>query len=331
MRRTTVLAALTAAVLAATVTPPAHAAAHAAPHAGPHHGGDSVRYASIKGCQSRDGGNRPCGGWRLVLHSGRTTTLPDAQGVALDARRRKLTYLPAPIAVSGDGQRIAYFTKAGRLAVRTLGGGVRLLPAGALPRTGQDAVTLQLSDDGSRLAAAYQGDEPHPTLVFDTATGRRLGAVPAGQTLLGFSGDGDEVLTSAEGDDTVTDLVVHDESGDQLARVTPPQVVVQNAPQALAADGRSVAVVVQGRKPELVTYDVQSDQVTGRRKITLPEGSVEMVDWTGDAQVTAHMSRATSKGTRMTIVQIDTATGAVRVRDRYTVLKDSFVFAACGG
>jgi hypothetical protein len=33
----------------------------------------------------------------------------------------------------------------------------------------------------------------------------------------------------------------------------------------------------------------------------------------------------------MTIAPIDTETGTVKVRDRYTLLKDTFVFAACGG
>jgi hypothetical protein len=56
-----------------------------------------------------------------------------------------------------------------------------------------------------------------------------------------------------------------------------------------------------------------------------------MLDWTGDTQVTAHLTSGSAGGARMTIVQIDTETGAVRVRDRYTVLRDSFVFAACGG
>lgn len=37
------------------------------------------------------------------------------------------------------------------------------------------------------------------------------------------------------------------------------------------------------------------------------------------------------KRNRMTIVEIDTETGAVRVRDRYTVPEDAYVLALCGG
>ncbi|GAA3561683.1 hypothetical protein GCM10022419_047920 [Nonomuraea rosea] len=296
-----------------------------------HEHGDSIRYASIKGCPDKDGAPRPCGGWRLVMHSGERRTLPDAQGIALDAKGKPSGYAPAAIAVSGNGQKVAYFTKAGRLAVRTLGGGVELLAKDALPRVGQDEVTLMLSDDGARLAAAITADKPEDTRIFDTATGALLGTVPGDLTLAGFSGDGGEVLASVQTGESVTDLAVYSDRGERLARVAPPQLVASNGPQALAADGRTVANVVAGKRSELVTYDLSSDEVTGRKKIKLPAGDIRMIDWTGDTQVTLHLIRQPGGSAKMTIVQIDTETGAVRVRDGYTVLKDTFVFAACGG
>jgi hypothetical protein len=314
-------------------------AAYAQPLQQPHqhshqhsqHGHDSIRYASIKSCLEKDGQTRPCGDWRIVMHSGEQRALRDAQGVALDAKGKSSRYLPAAIAVSGDGQKIAYFTKAGRLAVRTLGGGVELLAKDALPRVGQSEVALMLSDDGARLAAVIDGGKPVETRIFDTATGTLLGTVPADLAVAGFSGDGGEVLTSLQTDEAVTELAVYSDGGEQLARVAPPQVVASNGPQALAADGRTVANVVTGAKTELITYDVSSDEVTGRKKIKLPAGDIHMIDWTGDTQVTLHLIRYLSGGNRMTIVQIDTETGAVKVRDRYPLLKDTFVFAACGG
>ncbi|NUO99248.1 MAG: hypothetical protein HOW59_15100 [Nonomuraea sp.] len=315
---------LAAALLTLTVAP-------AAAQAAPHHAHDSIRYASIKSCPGKDGTPEPCGRWRLVMHDGGRTTLPDAQVVALDEKGRSSGTLPAPIAVSGDGQRVAYFTKAGRVAVRALGGGVTLLAKDALPRVAQYAVTLRLSGDGARLAAAFQGDEPADTRIFDTGTGDLLGTVPAEETVTGFSGDGDEVLASADTGDSVIDLLVHDDRGEQLARATPPQLVAANGPQALAGDGRTVAVVVRGKKTELVTYDLEADEVTGRRTIKLPAGDLDMIDWTGDTQVTLHLVGEAGGARRMTIVQVDSETGAVRVRDRYNLLKDTFVFAACGG
>ncbi|MGP3965941.1 hypothetical protein ACTWPT_59370 [Nonomuraea sp. 3N208] len=321
--RTKILMTLTAALVALAAAP---AVAHADPH---QH--DSIRYASIKSCAGKEEQPKPCGGWRLVMHSGEQMTLRDAQGVALDAKGKSTRYLPAAIAVSGNGQRVAYFTKTGRLAVRTLGGGVKLLPKDALPRIGQAEVTLVLSDDGGRLAAVFSGEKPRATRVFDTATGARLGTVPPDLNLQGFSADGDEVLATVEADESITDLLVYSDAGEQLHRATPPQVVAANGPQALAADGRTVANLVQGDKPELVLYDLESDQVTDRKKIKLPAGDLDMIDWTGDTQVTLHLVRSLTNSTKATIVQIDTRTGAVKIRDRYTVLKDTFVFAACGG
>ncbi|MER7506019.1 hypothetical protein AB0L05_40840 [Nonomuraea pusilla] len=305
--------------------------AQAQPHRAPHHAADSIRYASVKSCAGKDGERRPCGRWRLVMHSGKLSVLRDAQVVALDAKGKPAGPAAAPIAVSGDGQRVAYFTTSGRLAVRTLGGGVVLMAEGALPRVAQYAVGLRLSGDGARLAVMVGAEKPAATRVFDTSTGERIGDVPGAETFAGFSADGDEVLTTADGDEAVTDLAVYSERGERLARATPPQVVASNGPQALAADGHTVANVIRKTRPELVTYDVRSDQVTARTRVKLPAGDVEMIDWTGDTQVTLHLVRYPGRSTRMTIVQIDTGTGAVKVRDAYTVLKDTYVFAACGG
>ncbi|MDX3106544.1 WD40 repeat domain-containing protein [Nonomuraea angiospora] len=316
------------AVLAAAVVAVPGGVAYAEPHA--HNGHDSVRYAAIKSC-GKDGDAKPCGDWRLVMHDGSQSTLHDAQTVALDVKGKKLAYASAPIAVSGNGQRIAYLTKTGKLAVRTLGGGVKLFAKDALPRVDQSNITLRLSDDGARLAAVISGEKVQSTRVFDTATAARLGSVPGNLIMLGFSGDGGEVLTSADADEGVTDLAVYSDTGEQLVRGTPPQVVSSNSPQALSADGRTVAAVVAGSKPQLVLYDMQSDQVVDRKKLTLPAGDIDMVDWTGDTQVTVHLVQYLESGNKMTIVQIDTETGAVKVRDRYRMLKGMFVFAACGG
>ncbi|NUR91673.1 MAG: hypothetical protein HOY71_47005 [Nonomuraea sp.] len=318
-------AALAAGVAALTLAPVAAQAA-------PHHGDDSVRYASIKACKVKGGVEVPCGAWRLVMHSGMRTTLPGAQSVALEANGKSSKWAAAPVAVSGNGKRIAYFTTSGRLAVRTVGGGVQVFGKDALPRAAQYDVTLQLSDDGSRLAAEIGGDKPRGTRIFDTATGQRLGTVPAAQALMGFSADGEEVLTSADGDESVTDLSVYGDDGQEQLRATPPQLVSANGPQALSGDGRTVAAMVMSSKPQLVLYDLESDQVVARKHVTLPKGDLYMIDWTGPTQVTLHLARYSgSKPTRLTIVQIDTGSGAVKVRDRYSFLKDSFTFAACGG
>ncbi|MCA2228346.1 hypothetical protein [Nonomuraea aurantiaca] len=315
-----------AAGLAALMTAPTAA------QAAPHHEHDGIRYASVKGCTVKGGEQRPCGKWRLVMHSGERGSLPDAETVAREANGKSSRTQVAPIAVSGDGRRVAYFNKSGQLAVRTMGGGVKVFAKSALPRVAQYNVTLQLSDDGARLAAVFTTDKPVKTRIFDTATGALLGSTPGGQTLRGFSADGGEVLTDVGGDESVTDLIAYSESGEQLYRVTPPQIVASNAPSALAADGRTTANVVMSAKPQLVLYDMQADQVIAKRRLKLPTGDLLMIDWTGERQVTLHLVRyPDGKANKMTIVQVDTETGAVKVRDHYSLLKDSYVFAACGG
>ncbi|GAA0413884.1 hypothetical protein Acor_10420 [Acrocarpospora corrugata] len=207
--------------------------------------GDSIRYASAKGCVKKGGDILPCGTWRLVTHHGRVILLKDAQVRALDKKGHPMTRVTAPVAVSGNGQKVAYFRKDGRLAVRSLDGKVRLLPENALPsRTAQYDVTLQLSDDGAVVAVTAGR-----TKLFDTALGRRLGQLPKGRYFLGFSGDGAKEL-----------------------------------------------------------------------------------DWTGEYQVTLHASKM-SKSARigMTVLQQDVRSGATTIRDKYELLKDTFVYASCGG
>lgn len=289
--------------------------------------GDAIRYASAQGCPKKGGEVVPCGTWRLVSHKGEVTLLKDAQLRAVGADGKPVDYAVAPIAVSGDGTRVAYFTKAGRLVVRTMKGGVKPLPADALPaRTNQYDVTLQLSDDGARLAVIAGRVQ-----LFDTATGGRLGTLPKLSTFVGFSGDGERVLASMDGDESVVELHVYDLSGRRLLSDTPPQLVAANGPYALNADGKTLAVLVGGTKVTL--YDLATSQVLGGHAIKLPkEGTVHKVDWTGDNQVTLHVSQyPEGKATRMTVLQHDATSGATRVRDTYSMLKDTFVFAACGG
>ncbi|MEU4696465.1 WD40 repeat domain-containing protein [Nonomuraea dietziae] len=293
--------------------------------ADPGHG--AIRYASAKGCVKKDGATVPCGTWRLVSHDGKVTLLKDAQLRAVGANGKEVDYAVAPLAVSGDGQKVAYFRKDGRLAVRTVHGGVTLLPKDALPpRTNQYDVVLQLSDDGARLAVVTSR-----VRLFDTATGNKLGTLPRYQNFIGFSGDGHMVLTSADGDESVMEMHVFDLAGRRLLSGAPPQLVAGNGPYALSADGRTIAVHVAGSKVAL--YDLHSDQMVSSHLIKLPkEGTVHKLDWTGDNQVTLHVSQyPEGKATRMTVMQHDVTSGATRVRDSYSMLKDTFVFAACGG
>ncbi|MEO3862009.1 hypothetical protein [Acrocarpospora sp. B8E8] len=69
--------------------------------------GDSVRYASAKGCVKKNEAVVPCGTWRLVTHHGRVILLKDAQLKALNEKGDPVSGMTAPVAVSGNGQKIA--------------------------------------------------------------------------------------------------------------------------------------------------------------------------------------------------------------------------------
>ncbi|MFD2350892.1 hypothetical protein ACFSTC_18505 [Nonomuraea ferruginea] len=307
---------LAAALLAVSLTAPAQA--------GPHH--DAVRYASIKGCDRGDDGRaalRPV----AAGHAQRRAARPGRRADRRAQGRRQALQVP-PRARRGQRRR-----HEGRVLREELPPPRRphprrrRHPAAArlrCPRVPQYEVGLVLSDDGGWLAVTIGTGQVR---IFDTSDGARLGTLPRGETLVDFSGDGGEVLTTVDADESVTDVVVRADTGELVSRATPPQLVSANMPLALAADGRTAAAFVAS-KSQLVLYDVETDQVLGRVPVKLPKGDLNAIDWTGDRQVTLHL---TTQAYRMNVVQIDTETGAVRLRDRYTVLKDSLVVAACGG
>ncbi|MFC4586134.1 WD40 repeat domain-containing protein [Sphaerisporangium corydalis] len=326
--RTTQLAQLTRLGHSATTVPAAHTAhtAHKTLAGHETHAG-AVRYASLRSCTVKKE-TAPCGPWRLNLHDGTRSTLPGARVHARDAHGKVLKDVPAPIAVSGDGRSIAYIRdRDDRLVVRELTGKVHTMPGSALPKA-TDGLTFDLSLTGGVLAVE-DGDEKWVRL-FDVAAGKALGTLPAHHAFAGFSGDEDEVLATMGSDENTTLLVTYDLEGNELTSRVPPQVVASNTPATLSADGRTVAFYSPGTRT-LKFYDLESDTVVGGVRVKLPGGGTtpEMLDWTGAHEVTAHVLHGETS-TTMTVLRIDTGTGAVKVRDSYKI-KNAFTFAACGG
>ncbi|WP_405140793.1 hypothetical protein OG589_28005 [Sphaerisporangium sp. NBC_01403] len=321
-------------VLAATAAPAGTAAATTTPaarHAEHGEHSDSIRYASLKRCVNKNKDEVPCGPWQLYLHSGRTVALAGARIHPRDARGKVVKDVPAPVAVSGDGRYVAYVRERDdRLVVRELTGKVHVMPVDAMPRgTNMAGVTLGLSPTGAGLAVE-DGDQRFIRL-FDVASGKALGAIPAHRAFAGFSADEDEVLTTQTTDENTTMLITYDLQGNEVARREPPQVVAQDQALALHADGRSVAFYSPGTRT-LKVYDLASDTVVGSTRVRLPGDEVpQMIDWTGTREVTAHVLQSgDGKPDTMTILRIDPGTGAVKVRDSYKI-KNAFTFAACGG
>ncbi|MET8157552.1 hypothetical protein ABZT47_14335 [Sphaerisporangium sp. NPDC005289] len=293
--------------------------------------GDAVRYAALRTCTNKKKEDRPCGPWRLMLHSGKVRELPDARVFPRDGHRKVHKDSPAPIAVSGNGGHIAYVRERDdRLVVRELTGKVHVMPAAALPaKTNMMGLDLALSLDGSTLAV-HDGANEKFLWLYDVASGRRLGSLPAGDELLGFSGDEDQVLTRRQTDENTTEIITYDLSGAEATRQVPPQIAAQDVPMALHADGDLVAFYSEGSRA-LKLFDLRSNAVVNSVRVKLPGGGApDMVDWTGARQVTLHVLTGDAGNGTMHILQVDPGTGAVRVRDTYRV-KNTFVFAACGG
>ncbi|MGI5155255.1 hypothetical protein [Microbispora sp. CA-102843] len=295
----------------------------------------SIRYASVDACTVKGIGDIPCHTWRLDLLDGRRVALKDAMVWPLNTKGKPVKEMQAPLSVSGDGESVAYFRKSDhRLVVREFHGQVHVMPKKPLPRgVGMNDAWLQLSQDGARLALGYSvKDGSSRARIFDVSGATETGTLPAFGTFRGFSGDGSAVLVEQDTDENTTGLGVYDTRGDELARVVPPQIVAAGVPWALSSDDRTVAFVTgSGKKAMLRFYDAATDRTAGSVRFSLPtDASVEMIDWTGEHEVTLHLIRS-GKVDHVTILRIDTQTGKTRVRDSYKVRAGTFTYQSCGG
>lgn len=274
-----------------------------------------VRYVSISRCDT--GG--PCGPWILSTVNGNHLRFPDARVHPLSRRGKPIKDRLSPIGVNGDGTRVAYVRDAdGRVVVRDRGGALYTLLQGSP----QD---LRLSLDGARLAATLRGR----VQIYDVASGSHLSTLPKGQEFAGFSGDGDEVLTS-KGET----LYSHTLGGRELAR----SKVGFHGPYALNADGVTVAWLTKDRgKGRAVLWDLTSDRPNVRTWVWLPDykgmmQDVEMLDWTANGQLTVHVIDDVMRTPRgMHVLKLDLATSRFTVRDRFSVRSGAYGFEACGG
>ncbi|MGW4476417.1 hypothetical protein ACWENQ_42715 [Nonomuraea sp. NPDC004354] len=274
--------------------------------------------AWVGSCVSPDERSRACGAWRLRLRSGKQVTVADAAATSVDAYGRATDETGA-FAVSADGRWIVYERGSDhRLAVRRAAGGrVTLLPK-SLTRLGTDVLTVRLSPSGDRVLLEYDDtDAKEPGKIVTVATGKIV-KLPAGDDLEGFSADGDEVLAQRYNNDNTTTLLAVGLDGSRFAQV-PPQVVINAATRALAADGRTVAVLA-GEKPRLRLYDLSTDRLAAAVDVPLPKGSeVYHVQWSGADRLTVKtQSGGDDKPTVVRVLTVDTATGAVKPVETFT-------------
>ncbi|GAB1821593.1 hypothetical protein [Herbidospora sp. RD11066] len=145
------------------------------------------------GLMARTAG-RDCLQWRVVTRSGDDYRVPEAMSVNIRGLTGSYVLVPAPVAITGDGRKIAYYSEQHeRFAVRDLESGqVRLAPP-TMPVADivEHGAEITLSDDGRFLALG--APRAVGTLV-DVETGERT-TVPASWSVRSIGAGGRAVVT----------------------------------------------------------------------------------------------------------------------------------------
>ncbi|WP_327091543.1 hypothetical protein OIE66_13120 [Nonomuraea sp. NBC_01738] len=332
MRHTSAKAALLAvAALGGTVALTTPASATAA---------SPARAAWIKSCAIDDYSTEPCGHWRLMLRDGRTVIVAGAATTRVDRSGAK-SGTEGLFAISADGRWIAY-ERAGdhRLVVRrSAGGAVTVLPKAALPRGGSTlSADLTLSPRGDKVLVDFTDEDAgEPARVVTVATGA-ITRINAKEVAQGFSADGDEVLTTRYRSDNTTELISHRLGDGGVFRRVPPQVVANAIGFALAADGKTVAAVVEGypdtgAKPRVRVYDLETGALSAGVTLALgPAYTPYAARWTGDGRLTAVVSPGEEgKSVVARVLTTDVETGAVTYQDRFILNKQRYTYTVAGG
>ncbi|WP_113700915.1 TolB family protein [Nonomuraea lactucae] len=322
---------LLAAVLGGLGTVPA---AHAST------GPPAARAAWIKSCTDKKTDTaRPCGHWRLVMRDGRTLAVRDAAVTRVGGNGER-TREEGRFAVSGDGRVIAY-ERAGdhRIVVRRAAGGpVTVLPESLVPKdAGTEGIAFQLSPSGDRVMVDRLDDAAvMPTKVVTVATGRIV-RFPGRDEHPSFSADGDEILARRHHRDNTTSMVAHRLGGGSTRR-TPPQVVANAANEALAADGRTVALFVagnadRGKAPRLRIYDLETGELSAGVDLALkPDAEPSHMSWTAGGALTAtFVPRDEHGGSAVVrVLTVDVGSGAVTRADAYSASRTAYAYHVAG-
>ncbi|GGK79132.1 hypothetical protein Sme01_22170 [Sphaerisporangium melleum] len=139
-----------------------------------------------------------CAQWRLITKDGKEYRLPEAVGIFVEQTSQNRGNNAAPLAISQDGRRVAYYSEKDRaFKVRDLAGGrVWRLPLNVsrdyLMKWGG---AVRLSPDG-RYAAASSGPDD-PGVLFDASDGTSR-PIPAGWWPGNITWSGSLLLTSGD-------------------------------------------------------------------------------------------------------------------------------------
>ncbi|MBO2446732.1 hypothetical protein J4573_06495 [Actinomadura barringtoniae] len=212
-----------------------------------------------------------CAQWRLVGRSGKQWRLPDGVG-SRAVRPDDYMSGDAPLEISPDGRRIAYYrAKDQCIVVRDLTSG-KVTPVG--PRWVPSAIpSLMFSGDGTRLALNPR-DETRTSrpLLGDVRTGTST-ALPSG-TVIGLSQDASTVVLGDIWNEKAP-LTVSGADGSVRSRVRlDPTVSLRGMDgNALSPDGRRLLASTEHMDKALLV-NVQTGKIASTLRITGGVGTV---------------------------------------------------------
>jgi hypothetical protein len=263
---------------------------------------EPVKYAFLDFCRRvGDVSKHPpvgeCAQWRVVGRSGKQWRVADALG-AYSVRTDPDVSHFAPLRISDDGRRIAYYRQVDeRFVVRDLTSGRVTVVAQRVPVTAlhQAPASLMFSGDGQRLAISFNGSAAGRALLADTTTGA-VRALP-GTWVIGLGRDASTV-TLADVRKGRTTLLLAGPDGVLRKRVRlGPKVEVSGGGNMVAPDGHTLATL-PGRPagPELgpvprldrvTLVDVRTGKPVGTRKVRMPGDTAPgaRVGWAGPSTV----------------------------------------------
>jgi len=289
-----------------------------------------IKYAYTDSCQQGQVRipDDPCRQWRVVDRSGKQWRVPDALRSAAPRKGGEPVY--GPLAVSGDGHRIAYYRPADEsFVVRDLSTGTTTVASQRFPWTDfqRTQATLVFSTDGSRLGISrvLHPNEGH-ALLMDTASGQ-VRELPAG-SIAGLGKDASTVvLTTSKGKRTYLTLARSDGSQIGQPKELDPGVVLEGTGNQLAPNGRTLlttpyrssgaaddpAVGAKSRLSTIALVDSRTGRVVSVDSIHLPPGlatdGVE-AEWVGPSTIflacSTEASRPPDLETRAYLVDLGT-------------------------
>ncbi|MCT9928740.1 hypothetical protein N5079_00755 [Planotetraspora sp. A-T 1434] len=285
--------------------------------------GDPIRYAYHDFCAPGAHGpeDSDCEQWRVVTTRGDQWRIPDMDP--------DYSGLRSPLALSRDGNRMAYYSSSmSEFVVKDRHGSV---PVSSHLTEGMDGPTgkagLFISPSGRWLAADFgETDGAHRPRVHDFTTSRTW-TLPKPMTIVALSDDGTVTatmtrdVTDVPGRIHATELVRMRPDGRVLSRV-PADLTLFDSGAALSPDKTAVALSAERSHPAegdhglLVTMAPDTGRILSRVEASLPEDTSiqEVRGWASDHEAIVEAMTDTGEvgDEEYSVYAVDVRSGAAR-------------------